>query len=310
MAIVAGVDEAGRGPLAGPVVAAAVILKQNHSIVGLRDSKKLSPKKRDKLFFEIQEYSESIGIGIVDEGEIDRSNILKSTYKAMQISLGRLRPKPDSALIDGFPLPNQIIPNEGIIKGDSKIDEIMAASIIAKVTRDNIMLKYDKIFPEYGFAQHKGYGTKGHLESLVKWKASPIHRKSFKPVADHFPSLTWLRNNGRIGKIGEQLAACYLIKGKCEIIAMNQNCAPYGEIDIIAKRDNSLIFVEVKTFSKEQIGTSELKLTEKKIEKMKKAIDYYLGKIEYDGDIQIDAITVQLGKGNPSIKHFKGITLS
>ncbi|MEE9574291.1 MAG: ribonuclease HII, partial [Candidatus Neomarinimicrobiota bacterium] len=153
MEIVAGVDEAGRGPLAGPVVAAAVILS-DEKIEGLRDSKKLSAKKREALFQEINASAISVGIGIVSEKVIDETNILSATHKAMQIALGKLNRKPSLALIDGYKLPNQIIPNKGVLKGDTKIESIMAASIIAKVTRDAIMIEYDKIFPEYGFAQH------------------------------------------------------------------------------------------------------------------------------------------------------------
>jgi ribonuclease HII len=186
--IIAGVDEAGRGPLAGPVVAAAVILFDD-KIEGLRDSKKLSAKKREALFQEINEKAVSVGIGIVDEKEIDRTNILAATHKAMQMALGRLNKKPTLALIDGYKLPNQVIPNKGIIKGDTKIESIMAASIIAKVTRDAIMLEYNKIFPEYGFAKHKGYGTKYHMEALIELKATPIHRVSFKPVALNLPTV-------------------------------------------------------------------------------------------------------------------------
>ena len=147
MALIAGVDEAGRGPLAGPVVAAAVILDDNKPITGLADSKKLSTKKRAKLYQEIMQHAE-VGIGLIDVEEIDKNNILKATYKAMYKALGALKTKPDKALIDGYALPNQIIPNEGIIGGDDKIDSIGAASIIAKVTRDRIMEQYDVIFPE------------------------------------------------------------------------------------------------------------------------------------------------------------------
>jgi ribonuclease HII len=147
MALIAGVDEAGRGPLAGPVAAAAVILPEDHSIAGLNDSKKLSPKKREMLYDQIMNQALAVGIGTVDEKTIDHVNILNGTYKAMRMALGDLDVQPDHALIDGFPLPDQIIPNKGIIKGDEKIEVIQAASIIAKVTRDRIMDKYDVIFP-------------------------------------------------------------------------------------------------------------------------------------------------------------------
>ena len=183
MKLIAGVDEAGRGALAGPVVAAAVILPDEYDLVGLNDSKKVSPLKREKLFGKITNQAISIGVGIVSSHEIDKINILESTYKAMKMSLGRLKPFPDEALIDGFPLTTQVIPNRGIIKGDEKIDVIKAASIIAKVTRDSIMLEYDMQYPMYAFKNHKGYGTKEHVKLLQLHKPCNIHRKTFKPVS-------------------------------------------------------------------------------------------------------------------------------
>jgi len=183
MKIIAGVDEAGRGSLAGPVVASAVILPEKYDLEGLNDSKKVSPVNRAVLFDKITTQAVSVGVGIVSSQEIDKINILEATYKAMKMSLGKLKPKPDEALIDGFPLPTQIIPNRGIIRGDEKIDVIKAASIIAKVTRDNLMLEYDVKYPEYGFKNHKGYGTKEHMEMLELYKSCHIHRKTFKPVS-------------------------------------------------------------------------------------------------------------------------------
>ncbi len=308
MEIIAGVDEAGRGPLAGPVVAAAVILSDT-KIEGLRDSKKLSAKKREVLFEEINDNAVSVGIGIVSEKEIDKINVLAATQKAMQMALGRLNQKPTLALIDGYKLPNQVIPNKGIIKGDTKVESIMAASIIAKVTRDAIMLEYDKIFPEYGFAKHKGYGTKQHMEALNNYKATPIHRKSFKPVSLNLPTITWLQKSKRVGIVGEQLAACKLLNEGHVIISMNENCAPHGEIDIISQKDDLLIFTEVKTFSKEQIATPELKIDINKLRKLENAINFYIGKHNNDSDIRLDGMSVILGK-NHSIKKFEGIELN
>ena len=310
MEIRAGVDEAGRGPLAGPVVAAAVILPDNHSITGLNDSKKLSSKKRNILFEEIMNKSVGIGVGIIDEKTIDKINILNSTHKAMQTALNELKIKPDHALIDGFALPNQEISNEGIIKGDEKIDIIQAASIIAKVTRDRIMDKYDIIFPEFGFSSHKGYGTKKHLDNLHKWKATPIHRKSFKPVGENFPTISWYRKHHRIGWIGEKLAALYLLKKSYEIISMNEHLAPYGELDLIVEKNGEIIFVDVKTISKKQLGTPELKVDDQKISKLEKSIDLYIMKNEINLDIRLDVIFVMLRSGDPKIKHYKGIDIS
>ena len=183
MKIIAGVDEAGRGALAGPVVATAVILPDKYDLVGLNDSKKVSSLRRERLFRQISNQAISIGVGIVSSDEIDQINILESTHKAMKMSLGKLNPVPDEALIDGFPLKTQIIPNRGIIRGDETIDVIKAASIIAKVTRDKIMVEYDLQYPSYGFKNHKGYGTKEHMEMLQLYKPCDIHRKTFKPVS-------------------------------------------------------------------------------------------------------------------------------
>ena len=309
MEIIAGVDEAGRGPLAGPVVASAVILLDDHGIDGLNDSKKLSAKKRELLFEKINEKAVSIGIGIVNEKEIDKTNILIATQKAMQMALGRLNKKPNLALIDGYKLPNQIVPNKGIIKGDTKVESIMAASIIAKVTRDAIMFEYDKIFPEYGFAKHKGYGTKQHIEALTKFKATSIHRKSFKPVSFNLPTITWLQNNKQVGKVGEQLAACKLMEDGHRILSMNEICAPHGEIDIISEKGDILIFTEVKTYVKEQTGSPELKIDMAKLKKLENAIYYYIDKNDIKKDIRLDGMSIILGK-NHNIKKFEGIELN
>jgi len=308
MEIIAGVDEAGRGPLAGPVVAAAVILADD-KIEGLDDSKKLSAKKRETLFQEINQKAVSVGIGIVNEKEIDKTNILIATQKTMQMAMGRLNKRPTMALIDGYKLPNQIIPNKGIIKGDTKVESIMAASIIAKVTRDRIMIEYDKIFPEYGFAKHKGYGTKQHIEALTEFKATQIHRRSFKPVSFNLPTITWLQNNNRVGKVGEQLAACKLMEDGHRILAMNEICAPHGEIDIISEKDDLLIFTEVKTYAKEQIGSPELKIDMAKLKKLENAIYCYINKNDIKKDIRLDGVSIVLGK-NHNIKKFEGIELN
>ena len=309
MPLIAGVDEAGRGPLAGPVAAAAVILSEDHSIAGLNDSKKLSPKKREILYDKIMNQALAVGIATVDEKTIDRMNILNGTYEAMQMALEDLDIQPDHALIDGFPLPNQIIPNEGIIRGDEKIEVIQAASIIAKVTRDRIMDKYDIIFPEFGFSNNKGYGTPKHMDALKKCKATPIHRKSFRPVRDNFPTLSWYRKNRRIGWIGEKLAALFLMKRLYEIKSINEYSAPYGELNLIAEKNDEIVFVEVKTVSKEQLGSPELKIDYEKISKLEKAIDSYLIKNETNKNIRLDIITVFLRKGRPIINHYKGIDI-
>ena len=218
--IIAGVDEAGRGPLAGPVVAAAVILPKDHSIEGLIDSKKLSAKKREKLYNEIIKVSD-YGIGIISHRTIDKINILQATFKAMRNAILNLNQKPDKTLIDGYGFPDQTIKNEGIIGGDNLIKSISAASIIAKVTRDRIMKNIDKIFPEYGFAQHKGYGTKMHMEKLNTHKASPVHRKSFGPVKINIPKMEWIKNNNKLNSLGIQLVCLNYLNQNFTILHIN-----------------------------------------------------------------------------------------
>ncbi|MEJ5300259.1 MAG: ribonuclease HII [Thermodesulforhabdaceae bacterium] len=179
---IAGVDEAGRGPLAGPVVAAAVILPENINLNGINDSKKLSPARREELFQEIL-YLAEVSISYVSPEEIDSINILKASLKAMKLAIEGLTPSPDIALIDG---PYEIevdCCNRGIAGGDSKSLSIAAASIVAKVFRDRLMNFYHRLYPDYGFDQHKGYPTRYHLESLAKFGPSPIHRKSFNRVS-------------------------------------------------------------------------------------------------------------------------------
>ena len=187
--VIAGVDEAGRGPLAGPVVAAAVILPPNCDIAGIYDSKQLSPRKRDAAFDKIQDIALGIGIGIVDAETIDKINILQATYRAMRDAIGKLAIQPDFCLIDGYPIRNFEYRHMGIVKGDSKSVSIAAASIIAKVTRDRIMCEYDVIFPGYGFAKHKGYPSKEHIEMLAIHGVCEIHRKTYGPVAERLNPL-------------------------------------------------------------------------------------------------------------------------
>ena len=178
----AGVDEAGRGPLAGPVVAAAVILPKECEINGLNDSKKLSHQKREILYHQIKAVAVSIGVGIIEPDEIDRINILRAALLAMEIAVKKLNPKPDFLLIDGNIRTSLLIPQQAVIGGDSTCNSIAAASIIAKVARDLIMYDYHNIHPEYNFKKHKGYPTKEHYEALRKFGPCSIHRKTFKGV--------------------------------------------------------------------------------------------------------------------------------
>lgn len=183
-AIVAGIDEAGRGPLAGPVVAAAVILPPGFALDGLNDSKQLSAKKREALFAALMadaRVQKSVAQAGVEE--IDRLNILRATHLAMARAAQGLSPLPQMCLIDGLPVPNFPLPSRNLVKGDARCLSIAAASILAKVTRDRIMLELDKQFPQYGFARNAGYGTKEHLAAIHTHGITPHHRRSFAPVA-------------------------------------------------------------------------------------------------------------------------------
>ncbi|WP_337246998.1 ribonuclease HII [Photobacterium halotolerans] len=182
--LIAGVDEVGRGPLVGAVVTAAVILDPANPIVGLADSKKLSEKKRLALFDEIQEKALSWSLGRCEPEEIDELNILQATMVAMQRAVAGLSVQPDYVLIDGNRVPSLPVPSLAVVKGDMRVAEISAASILAKVTRDREMQALDALFPAYGFAQHKGYPTKAHFAALEKYGAIDQHRKSFKPVRE------------------------------------------------------------------------------------------------------------------------------
>ena len=176
---ICGIDEVGRGPFAGPVVAGAVILPKDHPILYLNDSKKLSEKKREELYEVILKEAVATGIGMASPARIDEINILQATYEAMRMAISNLSVQPDLLLNDGVTIPEIEIMQIPIIKGDAKSVSIAAASILAKVTRDRLMVEYEKVFPGYDFASNKGYGTKAHIEGLKKFGPTPIHRMSF-----------------------------------------------------------------------------------------------------------------------------------
>lgn len=178
-AYICGIDEAGRGPLAGPVVAGAAILPKDCEILFLNDSKKLSEKRRDELFLEIKEKCIAWGVGIVGPEQIDEINILQATYEAMRQAISKLSVEPELLLNDAVTIPGVTIGQISIIKGDAKSVSIAAASILAKVTRDQMMVQYDQLFPGYGFAKHKGYGTAAHIAAIKELGPCPIHRSTF-----------------------------------------------------------------------------------------------------------------------------------
>ena len=282
--IIAGVDEAGRGPLAGPVVAAAVILPKNHSIEGLIDSKKLTAKKREKLYKEITNICD-YGIGIVSHRTIDKINVLQATFKAMRVAILNLKQKPDNILIDGYGLPDQVIKNEGVIGGDNLIECISAASIIAKVTRDELMLKIDDIFPEYGFAKHKGYGTKAHMENLNIYKACPIHRKTFSPVKKNIPKMEWLISKDKLNKLAVQLVSLHYLNKSYTIVHINFNLNEKMPIDIVLKKDEINVFVKVILLMKNTNRMNIENLTTDELNNMK----YEASKFNQESDSSLES---------------------
>lgn len=185
---IAGLDEAGRGPLAGPVVASAVILPAGHMIPGVDDSKKLTAAQRESLYERIMAEAVAVGVGVSDNLAIDRINILQATLRAMEAAVRELTVVPDYLLIDGISSTSLNIPQKTVKQGDSRSLSIAAASIIAKVTRDRMMTEYDRQYPEYGFAGHKGYGCASHLAAIARCGPCPIHRLTFKGVREHVPA--------------------------------------------------------------------------------------------------------------------------
>jgi len=182
--MIAGVDEVGRGPLAGPVVACAIIIPEYTKIYGIKDSKKLTPKAREELFPEILKTAIDWKIGCVSHCLIDEINIREATFEAMRQAVLKLSPKPAHVFVDGFDIPGLEIPQTSFIKGDEIIQSIQAASIVAKVVRDRLMEFYDIMYPQYKFCQHKGYATREHIEIIKRIGPSQIHRKSFSPIKD------------------------------------------------------------------------------------------------------------------------------
>ena len=241
---IVGIDEAGRGPLAGPVVSVAINWGEKAIIPGVKDSKKISEKKRLTLFEEIISNAKDFGVGIVHEDEIDEINILQATYLSMRKAIGSLSIKPDLLLVDGNRADIHHIDQKNIIKGDSLSYSIACASIVAKVTRDKIMYQYDIIFPDYGFAKHKGYGTKLHIGNIKNLYACPIHRKSFKPIIDYLPTLKLYKEKEKIHLLGKELVGLYLIKkgftillfnDKYDLVYINKKILFIATIDILIK---------------------------------------------------------------------------
>lgn len=299
MKTVTGVDEVGRGPLAGPVVACAVTLPENHTIIGLKDSKKLSKKQRTDLFSIIYKKSSGIGIGIVSRRVIDEINIREATFVAMRIALDKLPFKPSFAYIDGERLNNCKIPNKGVIKGDSLIDAIKAASIIAKVTRDKIMEDYSLIFPEYDFENNSGYGTKNHMNALKKYKASPIHRKSYKPVKLNMPTMEWLKKNNLLSSLSIKLVSLFFYKKNYKIIKLNFQSDTKNPIHIIAIKNKTLYFFNVQEFY-----TTNALIDKTIINHLRSASDNYLKQKDDISNFELGIATILITKKKKNVNLF------
>ena len=289
---IVGIDEAGRGPLAGPVVAASVILKPYEIIEGVKDSKKLSSKKRRDLFNQIYEKALSVGVGIVDEDIIDEINILKATFLAMKKSLGNLNLKPDKVLIDGPYSDITIYPTDYIVNGDNISQSIAAASIIAKVTRDEIMYEYDKIFPDYKFINHKGYGTKYHIEQLELKKSTPIHRRSFKIVKNNMPNYDfYLNKKNGFKNLAHQIVGVKYIKEHFAIveqdIGISGNNINYCFID----SNNNYKFVMILDNSSKDIIKEDIK----------NLLQDYSNQNNIENNYTIDVISLKFIKGKKPI---------
>ena len=292
----AGVDEAGRGPLAGPVVAAAVIFPYEFHLDDIQDSKKISEKKRLLVYEKIITNALDYGIGVCHEGEIDDINILESTYIAMKKALGCLRDKPDLTLIDGKKTKIKIYNCKHIIKGDSKSQSIAAASIIAKVTRDKMMINYDKIFPDYGFAKHKGYGTKFHLEAIKNKKSTPIHRKSFNPVSLYLPSFSYFNTDIKMNRLAVQLTASSYVKNEYDIIEIYS----LEKFDIFHyEKDRYVLSIVKFAFKNDESNDFN-------IDKLKDEL--ILKEKELKQDIELDVILVVFSKQKPKIVIKKNVS--
>lgn len=288
---IAGVDEVGRGPLCGPVIASAVIFPKGLTIEGIDDSKKLSSKKREALFNIIKKSSLSIGIGIIHEQKIDEVNILEATIIAMREAVESLDIRPNIILVDGNMKDITDIPQKNIIKGDSKSLSIAAASIIAKVTRDRMMLEYDKIFPGYGLSTNMGYGTKEHISAIRENFSTPIHRQSFNPVSDYIPGF---KNISDIGVLSIEIAASEMVKSGHKIIRIKDSSLEV--VDIISSFNNEYFAFklhssdyDIENIKNQMIKESESTLLKDNIKK------------DITSSINISVISVEFSQNKPKV---------
>lgn len=299
---VCGIDEAGRGPLAGPVAAAAVILPEDLLLPWLNDSKKVTEKRREALYDQIRDQALAWAVVLVPPERIDEINILQATYEAMRQAVGRLQLRPGVLVNDAVTIPGLDILQVPVIKGDAKCISVAAASILAKVTRDRYMKEMDARYPEYGFAGHKGYGTKSHCEAILEYGPCPIHRRSFLgklltgteweqqkslPATDPQPS------RRQTGRCGEDAAAHFLEQRGVRILARNYHDRD-GEIDLIGEHEGVLLFIEVKYRTSSRCGDPAEAVHVQKQRSICRTALYYLHQTGQDPErpIRFDVISM------------------
>lgn len=311
---IVGVDEAGRGPLAGPVVTAAVCLGEDHGIEGLNDSKKLSAARRDKLFDQIKASAIAFAIHEASPQQIDELNILQATLFSMRESVTRVAAAlegkgilPALVAIDGNQLlrldPSLRLAERCVVKGDQKSTNIAAASILAKVHRDRLMTQLDQQFPGYGLADHKGYPTKSHKAAIAALGPTEAHRRSFRGVKEHLAAPKSADPRHALGARGEDLAAEYLANAGYQIVERNWRC-DVGEIDIIARKDDYLAIVEVRTVKKGSLVRPEdTVIRAKQVHIENAAAQWLVGKDVSRTVVRFDVMGVEVGESGTEIRH-------
>jgi len=308
--IIGGVDEAGRGPLAGPVVAACVVLDPASIADGIGDSKTLSEVARARTYEAIRETALGIGVGSADVAEIDALYILRATHLAMRRACDACPCHPEFVLVDGLPVPSLPVPHRAIVRGDATCFSIAAASIVAKVTRDSLMVEMDAVYPGYGFADHKGYATPDHLRALERLGPCPAHRRSFAPVrasSSLVGSVLPLDGSSRRadGERGERFARLYLERAGHTILATHYRLGRY-EVDIISRSGETVVFTEVKTSGRPATEPPSSRLSAYQKKRIVAAAAAYLSQHGLaDRGCRFDVIEVILSSGSPAIRHYQ-----
>jgi ribonuclease HII len=290
--VIAGLDEAGRGPIAGPLVACAVVMQDDFDHGILDDSKKLTDKVRRQLKPVIEDAARQISLGIVSSSEIDSNRMAWAVRTSFKRAIAPLIQRTDMFLVDGNSVSGLDVPVRFLVRGDSKSLSIAAASVIAKVTRDDIMLKAHRDFPEYGFDRHKGYGTAGHLKALKQTGPSPIHRMSFAPLSNWYQTgqmSLFPIDAPDTGKAAEQRAARYYERLGYRVLSRNWRCRS-GEIDLILQKDDTVLFVEVKSTLSGREKHALERVDSRKLARVRDAAAKWMSDTGYSGECALEAI--------------------